>query len=121
MGKRGVKEQMPTFMKRFQPVLAVSLAILINLMDACVFGAILFPATFKDVTVRGVLRIDGACGLYVNHHSFHLALPYAFAKLTVFESLGCNLYLYRYSHETPHHGYSTLGRSLIALCPLFFD
>lgn len=46
------KEKLPAFLKRYQAGFAVLLAVLVNLMEACVFGSILFPATFRDVTVR---------------------------------------------------------------------
>ena len=45
---------MPAFKNsRYRAAFAVYLAILVNLMEACVFGTILFLATFRDATVRG--------------------------------------------------------------------
>lgn len=45
------QKQMPEFVKQYKVVFAVAFAVFINLMDACTFGTILFPAELSAFNV----------------------------------------------------------------------
>lgn len=57
------QKQMPEFVKHHKVGFAVAFAVFINLMDACTFGTILFPAELSafNVSKWGICQLEIKC------------------------------------------------------------